>query len=133
MFQNQNNNCMLIILFISLIPINLLSLITIIKYKGDKNQRLTNCAISDGCTSLPSYESQYSKNIKEETEYINNELVYTAELQWSIKLNSFKCMFSQCSNIISIDLNNFDTSSCTDMIAMFRGCSSLISIILIIL
>ena len=128
MFQNQYKNYMLIFLFISLIPINLLSLITIIKYKGDKNQRLTNCAISDGCASLQSYESQYIKKIKEETEYINNELVYTAELQWSTRLNNFKCMFSQCSNIISIDLNDFDTSSCTEMTAMFRGCSSLISI-----
>ena len=31
-------------------------------------------------------------------------------------------------NIISINLNIFDTSICTDMTAMFRGCTSLVSI-----
>ena len=111
-----------------IMPVNFYSLKTVIKYKGNRNQRLTNCGgISD--PSLPIYESYYNKNIKEETEYINNQLVYTAELQWSgPSLNNFKYMFSQCSNILSIDLNNFDTSSCTEMTAMFRGCSSLISI-----
>ena len=114
----------LVMISIIIMPVNSSSYKTVIIYKGNKYQRLTNCDTSDPCSPLPSYERHYSKNIKEETEYINNQLVYTAELQWSgPSLNNFKCMFSQCSNILSIDLNNFDTSSCTEMTAMFRGCS----------
>ena len=118
----------LVMISIIIMPVNSSSYKTVIKYKGNKYQKLTNCDTSDPCSPLPSYERHYSKNIKEETEYINNQLVYTAELQWSTRLMSFNCMFSECSNIISIDLNNFDTSNCDSMTAMFRGCSSLISV-----
>ena len=129
-YRIRNNSMIfyLIIISILIMPIKLLSLTTVIKYKGDKSQSLTNCGSSDACSPPPSYDSYYTKNIKEETEYINNQLVYIAELQWKNSINSFKCLFSECYNIISIDLSNFDASICNDMTAMFRGCSSLISV-----
>ena len=116
----------LLIISILIIPTNLYSLTIVIKYKGNKDQKLTTCGTSDGCSTLPSY--YYTKNLKEQTEYINNQLVYIAEIQWNNNLDDCRCMFSECVNIISINLNNFDTSICTDMTAMFRGCTSLISI-----
>ena len=77
---------------------------------------------------MKSYNDKYNINLKEQTEYINNQLVNIAEIHWINKLDSFNCMFSRCVNIISINLNNFDTSICTDMTGMFAGCSSLVSI-----
>ena len=117
-----------LIISILIIPTNLYSLTIVIKYKGNKNQRLITCGTSVVCSTFPSYDSYYIINLKNQTEYINNQLIYTAEIQWTNKLSSFNCLFSQCSNIISINLNNFDTSICTDMTAMFSGCTSLISI-----
>ena len=117
-----------LIIHILTIHINICSLTTIIKYKGIKNQQLTNCGNNDSCNPAPSYNSYYNIKLKDQTEYINNQLVNIAEIQWRYSLSSFKCMFSQCINIISINLNNFDTSSCTEMTAMFRGCTSLVSI-----
>ena len=38
-------------------------------------------------------------------------------------------MFYGCSNLISLDLGNFNTSSVTNMYRMFEGCSNLISLV----
>ena len=35
------------------------------------------------------------------------------------------CMFSGCSSLKELNLNNFNTNNVTDMICMFYGCSSL--------
>ncbi len=37
-------------------------------------------------------------------------------------------MFSGCSNLVSVDTGNFDTSAVTKMSALFNGCSSLVSL-----
>ena len=52
-----------------------------------------------------------------------NEIV----IYWNKKLVSTYQMFNYCTDIISIDLSNFDTSSITNMRYMFYGCSSLTS------
>ena len=116
----------LVIILILITPFNLASLTTIIKYKGSRDQKLTNCASDEACDEPPLYENYYTKNIRAQTEYINNQLVYTAELQWRTSMTTFECMFCHCSNIISINLNSFDTSECNTMTALFKGCSSLI-------
>ena len=72
-----------LIIQILIIHINLYSLTTIIKYKGIKNQQLTNCGNNDGCNPAPSYNSRYNKNLKDQTEYINNQLVNIAEIRWN--------------------------------------------------
>ena len=82
--KNLSANLYLLIISILIIPTNLFSLTTIIKYKGIKSQRLMTCGTSDVCSRLPSY--YYSKKLKEQTEHINNQLVYSAEIQWTNKL-----------------------------------------------
>ena len=46
-------------------------------------------------------------------------------LEWESKLTTCKYMFSELSNIIEIDLSNFDSSDSTDMQYMFYKCTSL--------
>ena len=54
--------------------------------------------------------------------------IKTLELSWENNITSLKFMFSECSNIISIDFTDFDTSKVTNMCGMFVGCTSLTSI-----
>lgn len=52
-------------------------------------------------------------------------------LSAEIKVTGMKnasCMFSGCSNLTSVDVSDFDTSSVTDMSYMFSSCSSLTSV-----
>ena len=35
------------------------------------------------------------------------------------------CMFFECNSLTSLDLSGFDTSACTDIYAMFKGCKLL--------
>ena len=50
------------------------------------------------------------------------------ELIWNIEIDNTKYIFYQCSDIIEIDLSNFNTSKLRDMDYMFSDCSSLISL-----
>ena len=72
------------------------------------------------------------------TIYVNNQLsdsnieTITIEniedeikLEWESKLTSCKKMFYELSNIIEIDLSEFDSSDVTDMKDMFNKCTSL--------
>lgn len=43
-------------------------------------------------------------------------------------VTNMMCMFDGCSSLVSLDLSSFDTSSVTDMMWMFSGCSSLVSL-----
>ena len=56
----------------------------------------------------------------------NTETV--VKMEWDSPITSCSNLFSFLSNIISIDLSKFDTSSVKDMGGTFRGCSSLTSI-----
>ena len=49
-------------------------------------------------------------------------------MRWNYKVTNCKSMFSGLSNIIKIDLSNFDSSEIKSMYNMFSGCTSLISI-----
>ena len=49
-------------------------------------------------------------------------------LKWSSTIKFTNCMFHGLSNIIQMDLSNFNTTGTTEMIGMFCGCSSLISL-----
>ena len=50
---------------------------------------------------------------------------YSFEIIFNDKLHSLNCFFSECSNIVSLDLSNFDTSNVTDMYRMFNKCYKL--------
>ena len=49
-------------------------------------------------------------------------------IKWNETLSDCNYMLSELTNILSIDLSNFDSSKVTDMQSMFEGCSSLISL-----
>ena len=57
--------------------------------------------------------------------YYSKEKNNIIELIWKKKITSCNSMFSGCSNILTMDFSNFDTSEVTDMGSMFSGCSSL--------
>ena len=59
---------------------------------------------------------------------IDKEKINTLIIKWNDKLISCSRMFYLCTDIISLDLSNLDTSSVTDMSNMFYSCTSLISL-----
>ena len=61
------------------------------------------------------------KTISHEFETPNNII----QLIWENQLVDCSYMFSECSNIISLDFSNFDSSKCVDMTKMFYKCSEL--------
>jgi len=63
-----------------------------------------------------------------ECEYYFNQTDNYVELIWDDNINYCQYMFSECEEIIEIDLSNFNTSQVTEMESMFYGCSSLTSI-----
>ena len=60
--------------------------------------------------------------------YYFNENDNFIELRWNNNINNTGYMFFECSDIIEIDLSNFDTSQVTDMSCMFDGFLSLTSL-----
>ena len=69
--------------------------------------------------------------------YIQNDVTYSYNLNetdnvigliWYDLINISDNMFRECSDIIEIDLSNFNTSNVTIMQSMFRDCSSLTSL-----
>ena len=57
--------------------------------------------------------------------YYFNQTENFVELVWNNSINNSRNMFYECSDIIEIDMSNFDTSQITMMLYMFDGCSSL--------
>ena len=78
-------------------------------------QSIPNKIIVNGITQNST--NRYIQNLQEN---INN-----ISMIWNYKLTNCQGMFSGLSNIIKIDMTNFDISSVTDMSYMFSGCSSL--------
>ena len=50
------------------------------------------------------------------------------ELIWNNSINNSQNMFYRCTNIIEIDLSNFDTSKVTNMYSMLSNCTSITSL-----
>ena len=55
--------------------------------------------------------------------YYFNQIDNYVELIWDENITSCAFMFFRCSNIIEINLSNFNTSKVTSMNNMFSGCS----------
>ena len=53
------------------------------------------------------------------------EGIYTIKLELDVKITDCCQMFHGCTNIISIDLSNFDSENVTNMNYMFSGCKNL--------
>ena len=71
---------------------------------------------------------QYTKKNIMQTKTDNNQLLDVYEISYSQRLASTKHMFCGCSDIVEIDMSNFDASAITDMTGMFYECSSLTSV-----
>ena len=68
-------------------------------------------------------------------EIIDNKIIYylgeeinNITMKWNSNITNCNCMFSDLSNIISIDFSKFDTSLVTNMMYMFKKCTSLKSL-----
>ena len=60
--------------------------------------------------------------------YNLSEEINNVTMIWNSNITNCNCMFSNLSNIISIDFSQFDTSQVTNMLYMFNGCTSLVSL-----
>ena len=61
-----------------------------------------------------------------EYDFISTENV--VKLVWNNKINNCIYMFTDCTDILEVDLSEFDSSEVTQINNMFRGCTSLISV-----
>ena len=60
--------------------------------------------------------------------YDFNQIDNYVELIWNNTIDNCQNIFYNCSDILEIDLSNFDTSECKSMNSMFNDCSSLTSL-----
>ena len=77
----------------------------------------------------------YPNKININEEIINNISEYNFDkpenhvvLSLDDNINSLKCLFYSCSNIIKINFSNFDSNKVIDMSYLFYSCTSLISV-----
>ena len=66
--------------------------------------------------------------IDNRTVYNLSEEINNVTMKWNSNITNCNCMFSDLSNITSIDFSKFDTSQVTNMIYMFNKCNSLKSL-----
>ena len=96
-----------------------------ITIKGTGNQNILN----SGFTYNPS--EVYMNGIKQTSVSKNYSISIdnsNISMRWNYKVSSCSNMFEGLSNIIKIDLSNFDSSEVKSMYNMFHNCKSLISI-----
>ena len=137
-YYNNNNISIIIIKLLLIININSqilshnkLNIILFkfsnvtLKIKGPGNKKI----LGFGSNYYPS--TIYINGEKQTSIYNSYNFNLTdnkVELIWNNTINSCGSMFKECSNIIEIDLSNFNTSQVTSMLYMFYRCSSLTSI-----
>ena len=106
--------------------INLLSEITMTLNETIGDNKILYCSFKE----LP--DEVFLNNIKIGEKicsvYLSNKNNNTIKIKWKNNLKSCRFMFLSMSNIVEIDLSNFDTSSVTDMSYMFYYCFSLSSL-----
>ena len=122
-------------LFIQILPYNKNNWINIqfsnitLKIKGTGNKNVFS-NISDFTKDYyPNFV--YINGNKQETvnhSYYLNQTDNVIELIWNNTIDNCKNIFSRCSDIIEIDLSDFDTSECTFMFDMFSYCPSITSL-----
>ena len=84
--------------------------------------------ISDYYQYLPDEIYSNGNLLNREGNIIKGLATYTITMKWNHLLNTCNFMFAHLSNIIRMDLSNFDTSLVTDMNGMFLNCYSLTSL-----
>ena len=91
-----------------------------ITWKIDADGKLTVTGTGD-------FSDSVNYNYNEAPWYENRNSIKFAEINVS-DMKDASVMFYNCKNLVSVDVEGFDTSSITDMSYMFYGCSSLTSI-----
>ena len=97
-----------------------------------KGYGFKNVFSSNNNFPVNSYPNKIYINIKEKNSinpsyYLINETNYI-KLLWNHRIKNCQAMFYGCSDIIEIDLSNFDSSDCESLGQMFENCISLISL-----
>ena len=93
-------------------------------YSGDSNYQ--QCHDNNYKNLVPDMvEINGINQTKISPNYSFQETENTVKLIWKKNLEHLYCLFFYCSDIIEIDLSNFDTSKVDDMAGMFYKCSSL--------
>ena len=96
--------------------------------KVNKNIKLFSTNINNGIDVY--LNSQKINMIKNKNEWIinytfKNNGKYIFDIIFNNNINNMKGFFIGCSNIISLDVSNFNTSNVTDMSYMFNECKNL--------
>ena len=133
------NNTILIFIFILIITLSIQKItdnliqyrysnITL-KVRGNGTKKIFSSDIRFKSTYYPDkiYINEVLKSPVKYSYYLNPE-VNNIKLIWNNRVNSCYLMFYKCSDIIEVDLSEFDSSEVTSMGCMFEGCSSLISL-----
>ena len=114
-YEIEKKNLMKGMLYIKLNEINN----NIILFNSDRNY-LMDVYVNDNNINLKKYNNNWIIEYNFEKEGIYNfEIIFYDEI---IELANF---FEDCTNIISLDLSELDTSNVTSMEKMFNGCNKL--------
>ena len=137
-YVHNKNNIFILLLFIMVLILqidiskekiiflrkfNLVSEI-IMTFNGIGEQKI----LSDYYQYFPDEIYANGNLINREDNIIKDLTTNTITMKWNHLLNTTNFMFAELSNIIGIDLSNFDTSLVTDMNVMFVNCYSLTSL-----
>ena len=91
----------------------------IILFNSEINSGI-DCYLNDQKINMIKEDIKYKLNYK-----FQNEGKYSFEIQFNENITTMEKFFQECSNIISLDFTNFDTSNITNMYRMFHGCKKL--------
>ena len=103
-------------------------------FYNDEEKKESWCSIKDIEKQLSKLNEKniiiYIDDKKEEYPYFipKTSKIYTISLIFKIELDCCAGMFFRCSNLIDINLSNFNTQNVTNLLGMFWGCNNLIDI-----
>ena len=85
----------------------------------------TQSILSDSFSQLPSKVTINGEVKTQITKQYSMDSENTVIMEWETPLKSCSNMFTSLTNIIKVDLSNFDSSQVTDMSSMFYKCSNI--------
>ena len=144
LFENANHLSNFIKFTTIIILLNLFNIISLDDRNSFNEYKAYNITLKikgTGTKKIFSSNGFFQSNYHPDEVYINgykqDNVKYSYELNqtdnfigltWNKLINDTRWMFYGCSDIIEIDLSNFNTSIVVEMNTMFEGCSSLISL-----
>ena len=101
-----------------------------IKILGKGNQNVMNSEFSSKCTEIIINGNQAVLEENNTVSNLESEVENIIVMRWDYKLNNCFSMFMELTNIIEIDLSNFDASELVNMNKMFFSCTNLKNVII---